>query len=349
MPKLAAMLNRHDIPDLPAPLVAAASDAELRLELPEGQHATFQRFWLPVLTRRTAEELLDNANRSPRRLIFVSYHRASPDARAALRAAGISFAGEDGRVFVRAPGILVERDELRKGRPALGWKGRVGDDARNPFANRSSRVARWLLLHHEELFSPGELASAVDLNPAAVSRVVRGLEDDALVRAVKPVAGGRRRPVRVERPLALLEAWLPLWQRRRIASRYWDIGARNTDEALSLLREVADVRSEGWAIGGLAGMAMVRRAVEPANVVVWASSYAAEALENDLQPESQPVRGQRGTVRVLIAPDPWTLDLARPIDGLPIADNVQLWLDCASEGERALEAADAVAEEVGWS
>lgn len=28
---------------------------------------------------------------------------------------------------------------------------------------------------------------------------------------------------------------------------------------------------------------------------------------------------------------------------------VQLWLDCASEGERALEAASAVAEMTGWS
>ena len=60
-------------------------------------------------------------------------------------------------------------------------------------------------------------------------------------------------------------------------------------------------------------------------------------------------RGARGTVELGLIPDPWTLGLSRPVDELPIADPVQLWLDCASEGERALEAADAVAQFMSWS
>jgi hypothetical protein len=50
-----------------------------------------------------------------------------------------------------------------------------------------------------------------------------------------------------------------------------------------------------------------------------------------------------------LAPDPWTLKLARPVNGLPVADPVQLWLDTASQGERALEAAEAVADHANWS
>jgi hypothetical protein len=42
---------------------------------------------------------------------------------------------------------------------------------------------------------------------------------------------------------------------------------------------------------------------------------------------------------------PWS----QPVDGLPVSDPVQLWLDCSSEGERALEAADTVAAVAGWS
>lgn len=347
MPKLASMPNRHEIPDLPAPLVIEASDAELRVGLPEGPQVSFERHWLSSLTQRAVADLLSRTGREPLRNIFVSYQHGSAEAREALRAAGISFAGADGRVFVRAPGIWVERDELHASLSERS-KGRTGD-GRNPFAKRSSRVSRWLLLHQDESFSPSELAAAVDLNPAAVSRVVRGLEDEALVRAVKPVASGRRRPVRVERPLALLEAWLPLWQRRRIPSRHWNIGAHNADDALSLLREVARERVDGWAVGGLAGATTVRRAVEPADVLVWADPSAARLLEHDLQPEPDPVRGRRGAVRLRIVPDTWTLGLARRVAGMPIADPVQLWLDCASEGERALEAADAVAEESGWS
>ena len=80
---------------------------------------------------------------------------------------------------------------------------------------------------HGESFSVSEIAHTVDLTPSAVSRVMRALEDAAFVREAKPGAGGRRRNVRLERPRALLDAWLPLWQRRRVHRRRWDIGARD--------------------------------------------------------------------------------------------------------------------------
>ena len=105
-------------------------------------------------------------------------------------------------------------------------------------------------------------------------------------------------------------------------------------------------RSEVWAIGGVTGAAMVRRAVEPAEILVWSSTGHVAALADLLQPA--PARGGRGIVRVAVASDAWTLSLASAVDGLRVADPVQLWLDCASEGERALEAADAVAEVTGW-
>jgi hypothetical protein len=54
-------------------------------------------------------------------------------------------------------------------------------------------------------------------------------------------------------------------------------------------------------------------------------------------------------MEVALATDRWTLELSRVVDDLPIADPVQLWLDCASEGERALEVADAVAQIMSWS
>jgi len=114
-----------------------------------------------------------------------------------------------------------------------------------------------------------------------------------------------------------------------------------------LLREAVENQPYGWAIGGLAGAAMVRRAVEPVDVLVWASDEEAATLAKVLRPER--ARGGLGVVRIAVAPDPWTLGLARRIDGLPVADPVGLWLDCASEGERALEATEVLADIAGWS
>jgi DNA-binding MarR family transcriptional regulator len=343
------MSDSHDVglPEVPAPLRLEGSDDELRLALPEAPPVTFLLISVPSLTSRTVGEVLNRAAQSQRR-VFVSYRQSSAEARDALRAAEISFAGGDGRVFVRAPGIFVERNERPRLLPANRWEHSADEDSvRNPFAKRSSRVPRWMLLHHGDSFSVSEIAQAVDLTPSAVSRIVRALEDAVFVREAKPGVGGRRRNIRLERPRALLDAWLPLWERRRVRRRRWDIGARDIDEALGVLGEAVGGRVDSWAIGGLAGAAMVRRAVEPADVLVWISPDEVEPLEQLLQPE--PARAGRGVVQLAVAPDPWTLGLARRENGLPLADSVQLWLDCASEGERALEAAEAVAEVAGWS
>jgi hypothetical protein len=331
------------------PLIIEPSGDEIRVSLPEGPSAAFLPISLTSLTRRSVATIIDRADQASPRRIFISYSHSSAEARDALRHAGISFAGADGRAFVRAPGIFVVRDDRPRSSPDPDREPNAGDPSRrNPFSNRSSRVPRWLLLHHEEAFSLGELATAVGVHPSAVSRVISTLEDAAFVRETDlSTVGGRRRSVRLERPRALLDTWLPLWQRRRIRERAWDIGARDADEALALLGEVAASQPSGWAIGGLAGAALVQRVVEPADVFVWASLEASAALSDALQPES--ARRARGVVRVALTPDPWTLGLTRRIEGLPVADDAQLWLDCASRGERALEAADAIAAITGWS
>jgi hypothetical protein len=347
VPKWAAMPGRHDIPILPSPLTTEATDDELRVRLPDGTAATFSLLFVPSLTRRTVADVLHRAAQAQRGPIFISYRQGSAEARQALRDADISFAGADGRAFLRAPGIFVDLDERSRPAREEALSVEQGVSVRNPFAKRSSRIPRWLLLNHGKPFSIGELANAVDLNPAAASRVVRALEDSAFVHEAAPDAGGRRRNIRLDRPHALLEAWLPLWQRRRIRNRHWDIGARSAEEAISMLSKAAHDESAGWSVGGLAGAAMIRRAVEPADVLIWTSAHEVDALAHILQPE--PARGGQGTVRIALAPDPWTLALTRRVEGLPVSDSVQLWLDCSSEGERALEAADAVAETAGWS
>jgi hypothetical protein len=173
------------------------------------------------------------------------------------------------------------------------------------------------------------------------------LEDAGLVSEPESTASGRRKHIRLDRPRDLLDAWLPYWQKRPIRQRRWDVGARDADDALRLIEmAVKKKRSDRFVIGGLAGAATVSRAVEPADVLVWTTAEEATGLAEMLQPV--PARGGSGTVRVAVPPDPWTLGLAQKTEGLLVADPVQLWLDCMSEGERALEAGEAIADAVGW-
>src|SRR5215210_5015554 len=115
------MSERHDKPILPAPLVAELDDDRLRVALPDGPSATFRHLWVPALTLRAADEIARTARAGSQQPVFVSYRRGSAEARNALREAGISFAGEDGRAFVRAVGLLVDRDDPVATRSAGGW------------------------------------------------------------------------------------------------------------------------------------------------------------------------------------------------------------------------------------
>src|SRR5213080_2333312 len=201
---------------VPQPLVASLAQDRAQISLPEGTVADFGIVRVPTIALRNVTEIVARARHAGGDRLLVLYERASQDARDALRAAGVSYIGGDGRVFVRAPGILVDHSEAKPSQAVGAWRSVADDDAaRNPFAKRASRVARWLLLHPDESFSLGRLADDVDLNAAAVSRIVRALEDAGHVTEDKSVGDGRRKQVQVRSPLGLLEAWLPLWQNRR--------------------------------------------------------------------------------------------------------------------------------------
>jgi len=91
---------------------------------------------------------------------------------------------------------------------------------------------------------------------------------------------------------------------------------------------------------------MLRRVVEPADVLVWIDRADLGAWAERLVAE--PARRAPGRVTVSVAPDPFVLTLASEHEGIRLADSVQLYLDCRRAGERALEAAEAIRELMRW-
>jgi DNA-binding MarR family transcriptional regulator len=343
------MSVRHNHLFLHVPIeVRALSPDGLRVRAPNAPVADFELVEVVTLTTGLAEELAQRP--AANRPLVVSYVRSTAEARRHLREAHVSFIGDDGRVFLVAPGLYVDRDDRDEYLRSSAWSvAEIGDTStRNPFATKASRVPRWLLLHHHETHTVGELAEAVNLSHTVVSRVLGALDQAALISS-SPADDARRREVILARPRELLEAWLPLWQRRRLWRRSWDIGAAGADDALRQLAKVGDrLPPRSWAIGGIAGASYLRKAVEPAEVVMWVDPDDTHEIVEVLNAE--PLRDDRlvpGSLRTIQAPDPWILRLADH-DDLPVADAVQLWLDCASGGERGIEAAEAIAETMRW-
>jgi hypothetical protein len=287
------------------------------------------------MTAARAEELL-SADAGHRLIVF---ERSSPQARELLRRRGVSYAAADGELFVHAPPVHVERP---------GRRSAIAPSAvpAAPFAIRSSRVARWLLLHTGERPSFRELADAVELSEAMVSRTVRALADEGLVAVEADPADRRRRRVRLRGTQALLDAFEDAARPRRPRRVNWDIGARDAAEAIDRLRTAGKRLRLPYAVSGVAGAAFVRRVVEPSGVSVWIAGDDLDRWAEELVPVA--ARPAPGRISVLLAPDPFVLSLAAKYDGVQVADPVQLYLDCRRAGERALEAAEAIRSEMEW-
>jgi DNA-binding transcriptional ArsR family regulator len=271
---------------------------------------------------------------------LVVFRTASPEAKALLRGEQVSYAGEDGEWFLFAPPVYVERPA---GRSTIVPPAK----ASSPFAPRASRVPRWLLLHTDEAPSLGTIARHVELSEATVSRAARALAGEGLADLIADPQDTRVRRVRARNTPGLLEALERSAWHRRVSRQTWDIGTRDAASAMNRWRETADeIPAAPYAVGGLAGASTVSRAVEPADVLVWLRREDLTSWSERLLAE--PVRPGPGRVTVQVAPDPFVLQLASEYDGVKIADPVQLYLDCRLAGERALEAANAVREVMGW-
>lgn len=275
--------------------------------------------------------------------VMVRFRRASLEARRLLQEKRIPYASDAGEIFVLDPPVAIHETVPRRSRSA-------GEEAvarSDPFATKASRVSRWLLNHASETFSVRELAYKTSLSEGSVSQTVRQLHDRMLIEVARHPQDARVRQIQLEAPGALLDAWARSWERRRLQVVDWDLGSASVARTLDKIRDAsAQAPDLKWAVGGTAGAATIVRAVEPADALVWIERGQLPRWEQLLYPA--PGRGRRGTLRLAVAPDPFMLDVSTVRDGLTVADPAQLYLDSVREGERSLEAADAIRRLMDW-
>lgn len=311
-------------------------DRRASLSMEGKRIASFEVRHEQVLSPRRAEAL-DGLD--PERWL-IAFTRSSPRARSILRGFGLSYASAAGELYVHAPPVHIELPPSR--RPAA----EMPRERPSPFAIRASRVPRWLLLHWRDSHTVSGLAASLDLSPALVSRTVQALVEDGFVASTRDPEDARVRRLTVRTSGALVEAYDRATFGRRTSRSTWDVGSRDPAGTLDRLRRTADRTALPYAVGGLAGAAFVRRVTDPAAVDVWIRRDDLEIWTEALT--AVPTSPGRGAVTFRAMPDPFVVSLARKIEGVSVADPVQLFLDCRQAGERAIDAAEAVREEMGW-
>jgi DNA-binding Lrp family transcriptional regulator len=242
--------------------------------------------------------------------------------------AGAKVAAERGLNWIDLSGNARLRDEdlyvSVQGRPnQFKSPGRPS----SPFAPKSSRVARAILLEPSRWWLQKELAERTDLDPGRVSRIVRRLDDDELLER----DSSRLRP---RDPDLLLDAWAQDYR----FDRHDIVTGHLSGSGVELARELQGrLRAEGvdhaftglpaaWAIDGFARFRLVSAYVsgDPRT--------AADAVGRR--------RHERGANVQLIGPDDrGVFDGREIVNDLLCVSAVQVYLDLGHLPERAAEAA----------
>jgi DNA-binding MarR family transcriptional regulator len=245
------------------------------------------------------------------------------------REAGLGWLDLAGNAFLNGPGLRIDI----QGRPNMFRKrGRPAD----LFAPKSSRVARWLLLHPAKAVRQGELAAAVGLERGFVSRIVKQLEERELV--LRDDSGA----IRVRDAAVLLDAWRERYDFSRHEALKGVVAARSGDEALQRLASLFASEKVPYAATGLGAAWLLSHFAGFRRV-----TFYLKQLPSSSQLEKIGFsEGEAGANVWLVLPNDEGVFLGEEVrEGVRCVSPVQAYLDLKGHPERAEETAERLREQ----
>jgi hypothetical protein len=258
----------------------------------------------------------DDADAIPLLVVpFMSEAGAKTAERAALNWIDLS-----GNASIRDEGLRV----WVQGRPA---EQRSAGRPSSPFAPKSARISRALLLEPERWWRQRDLVAATQLNDGNVSRIVHRLDEAALLER-------RDRELRPRDPDLLLDAWAQEYRFDRHDVIVGHVSGSGIEVARSLAENLGK-RQIKHAFTGLPAAWAIDRFAQFRLTTVYVDGDPRDVVEQlDIR------RGSKGAnVQILGPDDAGVLAGEQERDRLTCVSTVQIYLDLLSLPERAKEAA----------
>lgn len=272
----------------------------------------------PGQVDQAARQLRDFADADAIPILVVPYMSeagAETAERAALNwfdlSGNASIRGENLRVWIQG-----RPNELRTpGRPS------------SPFAPKSARISRVLLLEPKRWWRQKDLAVASQLNDGNVSRIVGRLDEEALLER-------RNKELRPRDPDLLLDAWAQEYRFDRHDALPGHISGSGIDVARSLSENLTK-RQIAHAFTGLPAAWAIDRFARFRLTTVYVDGDPREIVELlDIRQDSK-----GANVQILGPDDPGVFAGEQDCDELRCVSTVQAYLDLLHLPERAAEAA----------
>jgi len=211
----------------------------------------------------------------------------------------------------------------------------------SPFAPKSARIARWLLINAGKPMTQRELSFATNVDEGFTSRIVSRLEDEGLV--------SRRDDgsIVVPNPDLLLDSWREKYDFRKNHIIKGHMAARSSNEILQKISESLSGKNIQHAATGLSGAWLYGKFAGFRTVTF----YIDRQPSNELMKIFEFREEERGAnVWLTVPKDEGVFHGSDKVEGINCAHPVQVYLDLLGHPERAMEAAENLRKEfLNWN
>ncbi len=246
------------------------------------------------------------------------------------RSCGISVIDLNGQAWLRAPGVLVERQAL----PGRGFRYEL--QPRNIYVGKSERIVRTILTDRDRVWTQAELCRRSQASSGLVSRIVQHLVNLAYLKKKSA------REYLLSEPLALLEDWAAAdrMENRATTTAYAGLHL----EPVELARKIQDwavERSVPFALTQWVAAWLRHPYTEPGICSAYVESIPDDAELTDLG--LRPV-DEGGKLWLHVPNDTGVFWETQETNQFTLASDAQIYLDLQRTGLRGPDAAKALIE-----
>jgi DNA-binding MarR family transcriptional regulator len=252
----------------------------------------------------------------------------------ACRQAQVSAADLNGRLFLRAPGLLVELPALN------GRRYRFDLEPRNVFVGKSARIVRALLADPERLWKQSDLVTRTGATSGLVSRIVTHLVRQGMV--ARSRSGKRLQVFHLTSRDALLDAWAQADQfARRVTTHRFHCLDQDPVQLARKLSQALTQQGAPFAFTQWIAAWIRHPYTEPPLASLYVPQLPSPDALNSLGLRAV---AEGGRVWFHLPVDEGVFRETRLVENLPLVSDAQIYLDLQNTGLRGPEQARALRE-----
>ncbi len=271
----------------------------------------------------------------PNRIPVVAAQYLSPNRRSLLRELKMGYFDMAGNIYIRAPGVFIERDG--KPRPP-GYP----QPKFNPYSDKASIILRLLMEEPGHSWRIREIAEAGGITAGWASLTVNSMVERGLVQY------SRENGIRLLAWEDTLREWADLYDWQRSKFYYYYCHAKDAHEVMNRISKLSNNVLEKCALGFQAGASLIAPYATFSQVHLIIDGRAFDLVQGKIKQELDLEARKEGANLILVKPyyTNSALFRARKIKRWRVVADIQLYLDLNRYPLRGREQAEKLLEKV---